>query len=213
MISIGDIVLINGIVSFFLLLLYFLVKEYILSSLFNLSFMFRIFSYFFVPSVFLIVNLCTLSYFDNVHLKWIVGGILLYFLSFGLIYIVSIFKVNYIQKYFSNKIQDIIAEKLDELNIDSSSRKVVIVVRQIKNKIYCKIVIRLDIEQITDYLITKLNRDIESKVGELEKEFVLDILVLKGRWFVSPYVMYNIYKYFNWIWILLIIKYNKEGSS
>lgn len=181
MISIGDIVLINGIVSFFLLLLYFLVKEYILSSLFNLSFMFRIFSYFFVPSVFLIVNLCTLSYFDNVHLKWIVGGILLYFLSFGLIYIVSIFKVNYIQKYFSNKIQDIIAEKLDELNIDSSSRKVVIVVRQIKNKIYCKIVIRLDIEQITDYLITKLNRDIESKVGELEKEFVLDILVLKGR--------------------------------
>ena len=96
-------------------------------------------------------------------------------------YIVSIFKVNYIQKYFSNKIQDIIAEKLDELNIDSSSSKVIIVVRQIKNKIYCKIVIRLDIEQITDYLITKLNRDIASKVEELEKEFVLDIVVLKDR--------------------------------
>lgn len=181
MISMIDIVLINGIVSFFSLLLYFLGKKYILSSLFNLSFMFKIFSYFFLPFVFLIVNIYLLNFSKDIFLKWIVSGILLYFLGFSLIYIASIFKVNYIQKYFSNKIHDIITERLDELNIASSSRKVIIVVRQIKNKIYCKIVIRLDIDQITDYLIMKLNRDIESKIGGLEKEFVLDILVLKER--------------------------------
>lgn len=177
MTSIGVIVLVNVIVSFCLLLMYLLVRYYIFSTILNLSFILRFFVVFFIPMVLLIANFSLFKVVEEEKVKWIFIVIAIYFLILILKYVFNTVRVNFLHSVFESEIERSVKNQLVENKIDLSKSNINIIVRPRNNKIYCKIVVRLNIDGISDNLIKKLNLGIKSKIKEINNNFIIDIFI------------------------------------
>lgn len=175
MISIGGILLLNLCLIVILILIFQGLKNIISATLFDFSFLYQIFISVVAPLIVLIVNIIIYCINKSTLSIIIIDILMKYFVLKLLMHYVKVKRMEFTQYKFQDIIKKIVIQKFKEYGIFILEDNIGILIRNNKAHLYCKVIIKLDLRLIDEYILVRIQEDLERNVKSLDSRMIFNL--------------------------------------